>query len=113
MKLQHEQIQYVEFISADLPRIQQFYTDAFDWTFTQYGPTYIGFEGKYIDGGFESGQPILGTVLVILYSEDLEKTKAKIVAAGGTIVQDIFDFPGGKRFQFADPDGNQLAVWSQ
>lgn len=112
MKLQHQQIQYIEFLSNDLPRIKKFYTEAFDWKFTDYGPEYIAFEGMYVDGGFTKGTPQKGSVLVILYSNDLETTATNVRDAGGIIVKEIFEFPGGRRFHFADPDGNELAVWS-
>ena len=111
-KLKHEQVQYLEFLSKDIRRAKEFYTKSFGWKFTDYGPDYTAFEGDYVDGGFTSGKPVKGTVLVILYSQDLEATQQKIVAAGGTIVKDIFSFPGGKRFHFTDPDGYELAVWS-
>lgn len=111
-KLRNEQIQYVEFASSDLSRIKQFYTDAFGWQFTDYGPEYTAFEGEYVDGGFFIGEVTKGSVLIILYAEDLEKTQQKVEAAGGDMVKPIFSFPGGRRFQFEDPDGNELAVWS-
>jgi predicted enzyme related to lactoylglutathione lyase len=113
MKLKHEQIQYIEFLSNDLPRIKKFYTDAFGWKFTDYGPDYAAFEGDYVDGGFTPGTPVKGSVLVILYSADLEDTKSKVQQAGGGIARDIFSFPGGRRFHFTDPDGNELAVWAE
>lgn len=113
MKLKHEQIQYVEFLSNDLQRIKKFYADSFGWKFTDYGPEYTAFEGDHVDGGFTPGKPVKGSVLVILFSEKLEHTKRKIQEAGGNITRDIFSFPGGRRFHFADPDGNELAVWSQ
>jgi predicted enzyme related to lactoylglutathione lyase len=109
----HEQVQYIEFLSQDLPRIKQFYTDSFSWVFTDYGPEYTAFAGDYVDGGFTTGTPVKGSILIVIYSDDLEATKAKVVAAGGIIVQDIFSFPGGRRFQFLDPDGNELAVWAR
>jgi predicted enzyme related to lactoylglutathione lyase len=112
-KLKHEQIQYIEFLSADVNRAKDFYHKCFDWKFTDYGPDYTSFEGEYVDGGFTTGQPVKGTVLVVLYSADLETTRDKVLAAGGNIVQDIFSFPGGRRFQFTDPDGYELAVWSE
>ena len=111
-KLQHEQVQYIEFLSKDISRAKQFYTKSFDWKFTDYGQDYTAFEGEYVDGGFTSGTPVKGTVLVILYSNNIENTQKKIVAAGGIIVKEIFNFPGGKRFHFKDPDGYELAVWS-
>ena len=112
-KLQHQQVQYIEFLSKDIARAKAFYTNSFDWTFTDYGPTYTAFEGDYVDGGFTAGDPVKGTVLVILYSEDIETTKDRIVKAGGTIIKDTFNFPGGKRFHFTDPDGYELADWSK
>jgi uncharacterized protein len=113
MKLRHEQIQYIEFLSNDLPRAKLFYASAFGWAFTDYGPEYSAFESDYVDGGFTPGKPVKGSILVILYSEKLEDTKLKIEKAGGKIVQDIFSFPGGRRFHFSDPDGNELAVWAK
>lgn len=111
-KLKHEQIQYIEFLSKDIVQAKSFYTRCFGWEFTDYGTGYTAFTGDYVDGGFTSGEPINGTVLVILYTEDIEATKSKIISAGGTIVKDTFSFPGGRRFQFTDLDGYELAVWS-
>ncbi|MFN0291643.1 VOC family protein [Pedobacter helvus] len=112
-KLKHEQIQYIEFLSADINRAKDFYAKSFGWKFTDYGPDYTSFEGEYVDGGFTTGEPAKGTILVILYSANLEETLDKVLAAGGTIVKDIFSFPGGRRFQFTDPDGYELAIWSE
>jgi predicted enzyme related to lactoylglutathione lyase len=112
-KLPHEQIQYIEFLSRDLTKVKTFYSACFNWKFTDYGPEYVAFEGEYVDGGFAYGEPVKGTVLVVLYSANLEETLAKVIAAGGSIVKDIFSFPGGRRFQFLDPDGYELAVWSE
>ncbi|MCS4223990.1 VOC family protein [Sphingobacterium sp. BIGb0165] len=111
-KLVHEQIQYLEFISSDLERAKKFYSASFGWNFTDYGPEYTAFDGKYVDGGFTVGTPVNGSILVVLYSNDLLSTRDKVVRAGGTIVKDIFSFPGGKRFQFKDLDGYELAVWA-
>lgn len=111
-KLRHEQVQYIEFLSKDINRAKEFYSKSFGWKFVDYGPNYTAFEGDYVDGGFTPGEPVKGTVLVILYSNDIESTQQKVVAAGGQISKDIFSFPGGKRFHFIDPDGYELAVWS-
>jgi predicted enzyme related to lactoylglutathione lyase len=111
-KLKHEQVQYIEFLSRDVARAKAFYTSCFGWAFTDYGPDYAAFAGDHVDGGFTTGEPVRGTVLVVLYSDDLEATKQKVVQAGGILVKDIFSFPGGRRFQFTDPDGYELAVWS-
>ncbi|WP_031527686.1 VOC family protein [Dyadobacter crusticola] len=112
-RLRHEQIQYIEFLSRDLEAAKKFYSESFGWKFTDYGPHYTSFEGDFVDGGFTTGEPVNGSVLVILYSENVVATKEKVVNAGGTIVKDIFEFPGGRRFHFTDPDGYELAVWSE
>jgi hypothetical protein len=112
-KLKHEQIQYIEFLSKDIGQAKSFYTKSFGWTFTDYGPEYSAFEGDYVDGGFTVGEPVKGSVLVVIFSQDIEATKHKVIKAGGIIAKDIFNFPGGKRFHFTDPDGNELAVWSE
>ncbi|SKA45611.1 hypothetical protein SAMN04488128_10752 [Chitinophaga eiseniae] len=111
-KLINGQVQYLEFLSKNLERTKEFYSKSFGWKFTDYGPDYTAFEGDYVDGGFTTGKPEKGTVLVILYADDLEATQQKVEAAGGKIVKDIFSFPGGRRFHFSDPNGYELAVWS-
>lgn len=108
----HEQIQYVEFLSNNLSRIKEFYSKAFGWKFTDFGSEYTAFSGEHVEGGFTIGEPQKGSVLVILYSEKLEETLEKVRKARGEIVKEIFGFPGGRRFHFSDPDGNELAVWS-
>ncbi len=110
-KLIHQQVQYLEFLSNDLETAKTFYHNAFGWKFTDYGPDYAAFEGDFIDGGFTTGSPVKGSILVILYSEDLVKTRENVLAAGGSICREIFDFPGGRRFHFTDPHGYELAVW--
>lgn len=112
MKFQHEQIQYIEFLSMDLESIKKFYSKAFGWEFTDFGPEYTAFAGEYVGGGFAKGEPKQGSVLVVLYSGRLEETLEKVKEVQGEIVKEIFEFPGGKRFEFTDPDGNRLAVWS-
>ena len=89
----------------------------FDWQFVDYGPDYAGFLNAGIDGGFyRSDLTALtnsGSVLVVLYSQNLESTLAKVQEAGGVIIKPIFSFPGGRRFQFLDPSGNEFSVWSE
>ncbi len=105
-------INYVEFGATDLSAIKAFYSKAFGWTFTDYGPDYVAFANSGLEGGFTTQAKPGGNPLVILYSDALEKTKDGVIAAGGKIVKDIYTFPGGRRFHFADPSGNELAVWS-
>ncbi|WP_299229096.1 VOC family protein [uncultured Psychroserpens sp.] len=105
-------INYIELKAKDLEAIKHFYSDAFGWTFTDYGPTYTAFTNSGLEGGFEkTDRPIIHGALVVLYHNQLEIIKQKIIALGGKISVDIFSFPGGKRFHFIDPSGNELAIW--
>lgn len=107
------QINYVEFKARDLEETKAFYTTSFGWTFTDYGPTYTAFSESGLEGGFEKTETaIKNGALVVLYHRNLELIKHRIMEAGGKITKDIFSFPGGRRFHFADPSGNELAVWS-
>ena len=104
-------IDYVEFAAEDLEAVKAFYGKAFGWEFQDWGPEYISFTGAGIEGGFRGGEkPLAGGALVILYAEDLDKSEANVVAAGGEITE-RHEFPGGKRFHFRDPAGNVLGVW--
>ncbi len=114
MKMKNNHITYVEFKANDLEKIKAFYNQSFDWIFTDYGPSYVAFSESGLLGGFEkSEEAIQNGALIVLYNEDLNSIKAKIIKAGGMISKDIFSFPGGKRFHFTDPSGNELAVWSE
>lgn len=107
-------INYIEFTVADIARSKAFYAAAFGWTFTDYGAHYSEFSDGQMTGGFETGTPAIGGgPLVVLYGTDLDELKAAIEAAGGAIVKPPFDFPGGQRFHFTDPDGYELAVWTE
>ncbi|MGB5235990.1 MAG: VOC family protein [Flavobacteriaceae bacterium] len=106
-------IDYIEFKARDLGIIKDFYSKLFGWKFTDYGPTYCSFSESGINGGFEKTEdPIINGVLIVLYHEDLETIKQEITIKGGEIAKEIFSFPGGRRFHFRDPSGNELAVWS-
>ncbi len=96
-----------------LDRVKAFYSEAFQWAFTDYGPTYSAFD-EGLDGGFSAeAEGTLLKPLPVLYSDRLEETLAAVEAAGGEIVRPIFAFPGGRRFHFLDPAGNELAVWGR
>jgi predicted enzyme related to lactoylglutathione lyase len=109
-------INYIELPAQDFDATQAFYEGAFAWRFTDYGPEYRAFNDGSLDGGFYKSEKHSstesGAALVILYAQNLEAALDSVSRAGGTIVIGIFDFPGGRRFQFTDPNGNQLAVWS-
>ena len=110
----HHAIDYIELTQTDLEAAKAFYTKAFGWSLNDYGPEYAGIQGEGDDeqGGLRSDSE-LRPPLVILYSDDLEASVEAVTAAGGTIVDPISGFPGGRRFQFADPAGNVLAVWTK
>ncbi len=104
---------YVEFSVHDIARSKAFYGAVFGWSFTDYGPGYASFDDGRIGGGFTTdGAPRPGGPLVVFYVADLDATFAKVKAAGGTIVKTPFAFPGGRRFHFTDPDGVEIAAWS-
>ncbi len=110
----HHAIDYIEFTVLDMVRAQEFYRRAFDWQFTDYGPDYAGIQRPGGEaGGFRVDATVArGGPLVILYSEDLDGTLRRVREAGGVITTEPFEFPGGRRFHFTDPSGNELAVWS-
>ena len=112
----HEKINYVELPTKDLEATKAFFSKAFGWTFVDYGPDYTAFADEGIDGGFFradlSASAKNGSALIVFYSNDLSQTLAKVEQAGATILQPIFSFPGGRRFHFAEPSGNEFAVWS-
>lgn len=113
----HEKINYVEFPARDLAATKHFFRQAFGWSFVDYGPDYAAFSDQGLDGGFFKSELAArtdhGSALVILYSADLEDCLSRVEAAGGEIVKPIFSFPGGRRFHFTEPGGNELAVWSE
>lgn len=114
---QHEKINYLEFPANDLEQTKAFFTTVFGWSFTDYGPEYTAFaKDAGLDGGFYKTDLVAssdqGGALVVFFSNALEQTQAKIEAAGGEIIKPIFSFPGGRRFHFTDPNGNEYAVWS-
>jgi predicted enzyme related to lactoylglutathione lyase len=113
-KANNGRIDYIEFPATDVAKTKAFYERAFGWKFTDYGPDYTSFEDGRIAGGFsKEGKVVRGGPLVVLYASDLVFTEKKVRKAGGTITKDAFPFPGGRRFHFADPSGNELAVWSE
>jgi predicted enzyme related to lactoylglutathione lyase len=107
-------IDNIEFAVSDITRSKDFYGTVFNWRFTDYGPQYCEFTDGRLCGGFTTLSEVApkGGPLVILYAENLEQTQKRLEDAGATIVLPIFSFPGGRRFHFTDPDGYQLAVWS-
>ncbi|WP_166264610.1 VOC family protein [Marinobacter caseinilyticus] len=110
-------IDYLEFPTHDLAATKRFFSSVFGWRFTDYGPEYTAFSNAGMDGGFFHSDlefnTAKGSALVVLYSADLEDTLARVEQAGGAMTKPIFAFPGGRRFHFTDPNGNEYAVWSE
>ncbi len=112
----HEKINYIELPAHDIPATKAFFTQVFGWSFEDFGSEYTAFTDQGLDGGFFKSYLASSTknggALIVFYSQELEATQAKIEAAGGVIVETIFSFPGGQRFHFTEPSGNEFAVWS-
>jgi predicted enzyme related to lactoylglutathione lyase len=113
---EHEKINYVEYPAKDIAATKQFFEKAFGWAFVDYGPDYAAFSKQGLEGGFFKSELAStsenGAALIIFYSQNLASTQAKIEAAGGVISKAIYSFPGGRRFHFIEPSGNEFAVWS-
>jgi predicted enzyme related to lactoylglutathione lyase len=106
-------IDYVELVVSDIARSREFYGKAFGWAFKDYGPAYCEFNDGRLTGGFAQGIPAGGGgPLVILFADDLADIQRRLEEAGARIIKPAFAFPGGRRFHFLDPDGYELAVWS-
>ncbi len=116
----HHSIDYIELPVTDLAAAQDFYAAAFGWEFVSYGPEYTGIrtsaeKGQDEAGGLrlaEAGEVTRGGPFVLLYSDDLDATLAAVRAAGGEVVNGPYEFPGGRRFHFLDPSGNELGAWA-
>ena len=110
-------ISYIELPARNIGVTKRFYSKAFGWSFVDYGPNYVSVQNAGMDGGFyksdKTASTATGSALVVLYSDELEHTFEMVLESGGEIVEQIFEFPGGRRFHFADPNGNELAVWSE
>lgn len=113
----HEKLNYIEYPSKNIPATKQFFEAAFGWNFVDYGPDYAVFANQGLDGGFYKSELTShsdkGAALLIFYSQALESTEQKVKEAGGIISKEIFSFPGGRRFHFIEPSGNEFAVWSE
>lgn len=113
----HEKLNYVEFAAHDLQATKTFFAAVFGWEFVDYGPEYTAFSNQGLDGGFYkadlSTKSENGGALLVFYSENIQATLKKVTANKGTIIRPIFEFPGGFRFHFIEPSGNEFAVWSE
>lgn len=117
MSDKHHTIHYIELPAISVANMKTFYGSVFGWTFTDYGPEYVAFHGAGVEGGFEQSRDYIAPqeagAFVILYSDDLEASEAAIIKAGGKLHRPTYSFPGGRRFHFHDPSGNELGVWTE
>lgn len=114
--VRHQKIDYLELPAKNIAMAKTFFSSVFDWSFIDYGPDYTCFQQAGIQGGFFKSDLTVsaqsGSVLIVIYSSDLLATQVKIEQAGGSIIKPLFRFPGGQRFHFVDPNGNEYSVWS-
>jgi hypothetical protein len=114
---QHEKLNYVEFSAKNLNATKSFFSAVFSWEFVDYGPEYTAFSDQGLDGGFFKADACSNTenggALLVFYSSDIEATLSKVTRHGGVVSRPIFEFPGGFRFHFIEPSGNEFAVWSK
>jgi uncharacterized protein len=107
-------IDYIEFPVHDIEKTKAFYGAVFGWTFKDYGPDYCEFRDGRLTGGFTTeSTPKPGSALIVLYGDDLPALAKSVAQSGGRVSKPIFDFPGGQRFHFVDPNGYELAVWTK
>ncbi|MCP4412907.1 MAG: VOC family protein [Gammaproteobacteria bacterium] len=110
-------ISYIEIPAKDIAATKDFFSSVFGWDFVDYGSDYSTFTNPGMNGGFFTSEQVVssqaGSPLIVLYSKNLEDTQTDVTSGGGSIVKPIFSFPGGRRFHFTDPSGNEYAVWSE
>lgn len=106
-----DKIDYIEFPSTDRAASSTFFKATFGWGIISYGPDYDGLENAGIEGGIDQAKGRVAAPLANIRTTDLDDAQRRVVAAGGTITREQFDFPGGRRFHFREPGGNELSVW--
>jgi len=107
-------IDYVEIPVTNLAKAREFFTALFGWSFQEWGDNYMSYNDGRLDGGFRrASEPAPATgVLVVFFSTDLDRDLDRVQELGATISEQIFPFPGGRRFHFVDPTGTEYAIWS-
>ncbi|PIE48169.1 MAG: hypothetical protein CSA42_00295 [Gammaproteobacteria bacterium] len=112
----HGKLNYVEYPASNLDKTKEFFQETFGWEFQDFGTEYTSFSNQGLNGGFFRSDLSCtiktGGALLVFFSNNLEKTLSVIESSGGVITQPVFQFPGGRRFHFMEPSGNEFAVWS-
>jgi Predicted enzyme related to lactoylglutathione lyase len=106
-----DRLDYIEFPSADRERTSAFFRDAFGWSMISYGPDYDALEGAGMEGGIDQSSSRVAATMAVVQTDNLDAAEARVLAAAGTITRAQYDFPGGRRFHFREPGGNELAVY--
>jgi predicted enzyme related to lactoylglutathione lyase len=106
-----DRLDYIEFPSADRAATSDFFRAAFGWGMISYGPDYDALDGAGMDGGIDQSPDRVAATMAVVQTDDLDAAEARVVAAGGVITRPQYDFPGGRRFHFREPGGNELAVY--
>jgi predicted enzyme related to lactoylglutathione lyase/cytidine deaminase len=105
-------IDYIEIPAQDLTATKRFFSELFGWSFEDYGEEYTSFHDGRLAGGFyksdKTSSVDTGSVLVVFFHQHLEEVLERVKELGGDITREIFSFPGGRRFHFTDPSGNEL-----
>ncbi len=105
-------LDYIEVPSPDVAGQKRFYSDVFGWEFTDYGDHYASYEKGPCQFALNgTGQHHGAAALPVIRVTDIEQAYTNVVKAGATITIEIFDFPGGQRFHFDDPQGQSMAVY--
>jgi predicted enzyme related to lactoylglutathione lyase len=107
-------VDYVEIPAADIDKMRAFFEQLFGWEFQEWGPDYYSFNDGRLDGGLRrtDAPAPAGGVLLVFYSQDLDRDYKRVKELGATISQEIFEFPGGRRFHFVEPAGTEFAIWA-
>lgn len=109
-------INFIEFHVSDIERSKVFFSGLFGWDYVDYGEQYADITGAGVNGGLalmpKKDIATGSSPLVVFFKSDLEAAQAKVQELGGTVTKNIFSFPGGRRFEFTDLDGNAMAIWS-
>ena len=106
-----DKLDYIEFPSTDRAATSAFFNAAFGWGMISYGPDYDALTDAGIDGGIDQAAEKVAATMAIVRTDDLDAAERRVISAGGTITRPQFDYPGGRRFHFREPGGNEMAVY--
>ncbi|KKC33983.1 VOC family protein [Devosia psychrophila] len=106
-----DKLDYIEFPSTNRAATSAFFNVAFGWGTISYGPDYDALRDAGLDGGVDQAPEKVAATMAIVRTDNLDDAERRVLAAGGTITKPQFDYPGGRRFHFREPGGNEMAVY--